>query len=128
MPRMPDTVKVRIPATTTHVALLRAAASALAARLDFPVDRITELQIAVDEVCSRLMAVSEEPSFIRMEFVVEMDKSIRILAEVDGSRREDRDLLSEWSRVILEAIARDIAPDLSNGRIGLSLRVARAVR
>jgi serine/threonine-protein kinase RsbW len=125
---MPDTVKVRIPANTTHVALLRAAASALAARLDFPVDRITELQIAVDEVCSRLMAVSEAPSSIRMEFVVEEDKSIRILAEVDGARREDRDLLSEWSRVILEAIAKDISPDLSNGRTGLSLRVARATR
>ena len=125
---MPDSVKVEIPANTTHVALLRAAASALAARLDFPVDRITELQIAVDEVCSRLMAVSEAPSSIRMEFVVEQDKSIRILAEVDGPRREGRDLLSEWSRVILEAIAKDIAPDLSNGRTGLSLRVARATR
>jgi anti-sigma regulatory factor (Ser/Thr protein kinase) len=125
---MPDTVNVRIPADTPHVALLRAAASALAARLDFPVDRITELQIAVDEVCSRLMAVSQSPSAIRMEFRVEPDNSIRISAEVDGPRREGRDLLSEWSRVILEAIARDIAPDLSDGRTALSLRVARATR
>src|SRR5204862_4451904 len=46
-PLVTDTVVVRIPADTPHVALLRAAASALAARLDFPVDRITELQIAV---------------------------------------------------------------------------------
>jgi anti-sigma regulatory factor (Ser/Thr protein kinase) len=125
---MPDTVEVRIPADTPHVALLRAAASALAARLDFPVDRITELQIAVDEVCSRLMAVSQSPSAIHMEFRVEDDKSIRISAEVDGPRREGRDLLSEWSRVILEAIAKDIAPDLSDGRTALSLRVARATR
>src|SRR5215210_720131 len=56
---MADSVIVRIPADTAHVALLRAAASALAARLDFPIDRITELQIVVDEVCSRLMAVTE---------------------------------------------------------------------
>jgi len=128
MPRMPDIVTVRIPADTTHVGLLRAAASALAARVDFPVDRITELQIAVDEVCSRLMAVSEAPSSIRMQFGIEADKSIRISAEVDGPRREGRELLSEWSRVILEAIARDIAPDLSDGRTALSLRVARASR
>jgi len=125
---MPDTVKVRIPADTPHVALLRAAASALAARLDFPVDRITELQIAVDEVCSRLMAVSQAPSAIRMEFQVEPDGSIHMSAEVDGPRREGRDLLSEWSRVILEAIAKDIAPDLSDGRTALSLRMARATR
>ena len=125
---MPDSVTVRIPADTPHIALLRAAASALAARLDFPVDRITELQIAVDEVCSRLMAVSQAPTSIHMVFDVERDRSIRLRAEVDGPRRKDRDLLSEWSRVILEAIARDIAPDLSDGRTALSLRVAKAAR
>ena len=125
---MPDSVVVRIPANTPHVALLRAAAAALAARMDFPVDRITELQIAVDEVCSRLMAVSEAPTSIRMEFEVDPDRSIRLQAEVDGPRREDRDLLSEWSRVILEAIARDISSDLSDGRTALSLRVAKAAR
>jgi serine/threonine-protein kinase RsbW len=125
---MPDSVSVRIPADTPHIALLRAAASALSARLDFPVDRITELQIAVDEVCSRLMAVSQAPTSIAMVFDVEHDRSIRLRAEVDGPRREDRDLLSEWSRVILEAIARDIAADLSDGRTALSLRVAKAAR
>jgi len=125
---MPDTVTVRIPADTPHVAILRAAASALAARMDFPVDRITELQIAVDEVCSRLMAISESPTAIRMEFHVPDQNSIRLNAEVDGPRREGRDLLSEWSRVILEAIARDISPELTDGRTRLSLRVAKAVR
>lgn len=124
---MPDTVTVRIPADTAHVALLRAAASALAARLDFPVDRITELQIAVDEVCSRLMAVSEAPTAIQMDFLVE-EGAIGMTATVDGPRRQGRDLLSEWSRVILEAIARDISPDLSDGQTRLSLRVARAAR
>jgi serine/threonine-protein kinase RsbW len=124
---MSDTVTVRIPADTPHVALLRAAASALAARLDFPVDRITELQIAVDEVCSRLMAVSESPTAIQMDFAIE-EGAIQLTATVDGPRRQGRDLLSEWSRVILEAIARDIAPVLSDGQTRLALRVARAAR
>jgi serine/threonine-protein kinase RsbW len=124
---MSDTVTVRIPADTPHVALLRAAASALAARLDFPVDRITELQIAVDEVCSRLMAISESPTAIQMDFSIE-EGAIQLTATVDGPRRQGRDLLSEWSRVILEAIARDIAPDLSDGQTRLTLRVARAAR
>ena len=124
---MPDTVTVRIPADTQHVALLRAAASALAARLDFPVDRITELQIAVDEVCSRLMAVSESPTAIEMDFAIE-EGAIRLTASVDGPRKQGRDLLSEWSRVILEAIGRDISPDLPDGQTRLSLRVARAAR
>ena len=125
---MPDVITVRIPADTPHVALLRAAASALAARLDFPVDRITELQIAVDEVCSRLLAVSESPTTIEMTFTATDDGGIALHAASDGPRRQGRELLSEWSRVILEAIAKDITPDLRDGGTALSLQVGRATR
>ena len=124
MPGVSDTVTVRIPGDTPHVALLRAAASALAARLDFPIDRITELQIVVDEVCSRLMAVTEGPTRITMELHPGED-GIGIVASVEGPRRSGRELLSEWSRVILEAIARDIRPDLADGTTSLSLSVAK---
>jgi serine/threonine-protein kinase RsbW len=122
---MTDVVTIRIPADTAHVALLRAAASALAARLDFPVDRITELQIVVDEVCSRLMAVTESPSRITME-LTPAENGIDISATSDGQRRVGRELLSEWSRVILEAIARDIRPEMQDGRTSLALLVPRA--
>ena len=121
---MSDSVLIRIPADTRHVALLRAAASALAARLDFPIDRITELQIVVDEVCSRLMAVSESPGQITMNLRPTED-GIDIEAATEGPRRVGKELLSEWSRVILEAIARDIRPDTSNGRTSLGLLVPR---
>ena len=108
------------------MALLRAAASALAARQDFPIDRITELHIAVDETCSRLLAVSESPTRIEMRFVVR-EGSIGLVASVDGSRRDDRELLTEWSRVILEAIARDVAPSYNDGETSLALQVERNV-
>jgi serine/threonine-protein kinase RsbW len=123
---MSDTISVSIPARTSHVALLRAAASALAARLDFPIDRITELQIAVDEVCSRLMAVSDGASRIRMEFRVLDEAAIGLRATVDGARREDKELLSEWSRVILETIGREVRFDYGDSQTALSLEVARA--
>lgn len=121
---MSDVVTIRIPADTAHVALLRAAASALAARMDFPIDRITELQIVVDEVCSRLMAVTQQPSLITME-LAPRDDGIDITAGSEGARRTGRELLSEWSRVILEAIARDIRPDMQDGRTSLALLVPR---
>lgn len=120
---MPETVTARIPADTPHVSLLRAIATALAARLDFPVDRIIELQIAVDEICSRLMAVSREATQLVVDFEV-FDGGLTISATSDGERREDREFLTEWSRVILEAIAENIsvAPD---GQAGISLSVAK---
>jgi serine/threonine-protein kinase RsbW len=122
---MADTVTVRIPADTAHVALLRAAASALAARLDFPIDRITELQIVVDEVCSRLMAVTAGPTRIEME-LRPTDVGIGIVATAKGPRQRGKELLSEWSRVILEAIATDIRPEMLDGTTSLALLVPRA--
>lgn len=120
---VPETVLARIPADTPHVSLLRAVATALAARLDFPVDRIIELQIAVDEVCSRLMAVSKEPTRLEVQFDVAED-GLRITADADGEVRDDRELLTEWSRVILEAIAEDITPS-SDGALRISLAVSK---
>jgi serine/threonine-protein kinase RsbW len=119
-----ETVTARVPADTPHVSLLRAVATALAARLDFPVDRIIELQIAVDEICSRLMAVSRDATRIQIDFDV-VDRGLVLRASVDGERREDREFLTEWSRVILEAIAEEISPSFDNGLTVLRLHVAK---
>lgn len=117
---MPGPVTIRIPADTAHVALVRAAATALAARMDFTFDRITDLHIAVDEVCSRLMAVSVEPTTIEVTFRTEGD-ALTMQASIDGTRRTDRDMFTEWSRVILEAIAdRVVAPGGSSVEVALS--------
>ena len=120
---MPEIVSARIPADTPHVSLLRAIATALAARLDFPVDRIIELQIAVDEVCSRLMAVARDSTRIEVDFEV-VDPGMILHASVDGDRREDREFLTEWSRVILEAIAEDIAAT-KDGDVQITLAVSK---
>ena len=79
----------------------------------------------VDEVCSRLMAVSETPGMITMELRPGAD-GIGIEAATEGQRKLGRELLSEWSRVILEAIAKDIRPETADGRTSLSLLVLRA--
>jgi hypothetical protein len=120
---MTEIVTARIPADTPHVSLLRAIATALAARLDFPVDRIIELQIAVDEVCSRLMAVSSDATVLSIDFEV-FEGGLTLRAGADGSRREDREFLTEWSRVILEAIAENISL-ADDGQVGISLSVAK---
>ena len=71
------------------------------------------------------MAVAEDPTFIEMRFDVD-DGGISVTASVDGHRRDDRELLTEWSRVILEAIARNVAPAYADGSTSLTLQVAKA--
>jgi serine/threonine-protein kinase RsbW len=51
-----DHVKVRMPAEGAYLSVLRTATAGLAARLDFTLDEIEDLRIAVDEACAMLLA------------------------------------------------------------------------
>ena len=77
----------------------------------------------MDEVCSRLMAVARDFTRIDVAFEV-VDRGMVLHASVDGDRREDREFLTEWSRVILEAIAEEISPS-EDGEVRITLAVAK---
>ncbi len=51
-----DFVEVRLPADGAYLSVLRTATAGLAARLDFTIDEIEDLRIAVDEACAMLLA------------------------------------------------------------------------
>lgn len=53
-------VVVTAPARPEMVHVLRAVASSVAARLDFPYDDIDDLRISIDEACAQLLAVGDE--------------------------------------------------------------------
>lgn len=50
-----DVVEVRLPAKSAYVSLLRTTVATLAARLDFTLDEIDDLRIAVDEASGLLL-------------------------------------------------------------------------
>ncbi|MDQ1463400.1 MAG: serine/threonine-protein kinase RsbW [Actinomycetota bacterium] len=51
-----DVVSVRLPAEAAYLAVLRTTTASLAARLDFTLDEIEDLRIAVDEASCLLLA------------------------------------------------------------------------
>ena len=51
-----DRVTIRMPAEGAYLSVLRTATAGLAARLDFTLDEIEDLRIAVDEACAMLLA------------------------------------------------------------------------
>ena len=51
-----DEVTVRMPAEGAYLSVLRTATAGLAARLDFTLDEIEDLRIAVDEACAMLLS------------------------------------------------------------------------
>jgi serine/threonine-protein kinase RsbW len=51
-----EVIEVRLPASPTHLPVLRSFAADLAARLDFNLDEVADLRMAVDEACAGLVA------------------------------------------------------------------------
>ena len=51
-----DYVQVKMPAESAYLSVLRTAAAGLAARLDFTLDEIEDLRIAIDEACAMLLS------------------------------------------------------------------------
>ena len=51
-----DYVHIKMPAESAYLSVLRTATAGLAARLDFTLDEIEDLRIAIDEACAMLLA------------------------------------------------------------------------
>jgi serine/threonine-protein kinase RsbW len=98
-----DHVTIRIPPATAFVGLVRALASGLGARLDFTYDQIMDLHIAIDEVCSRLLATTDDPAALSVAFAVD-DGRLSFDARAEGLPRPDREFLNPLSQMILEAL------------------------
>jgi serine/threonine-protein kinase RsbW len=63
-----DLVVLRLPAAGAYLSVLRTATAGLAARLDFTLDEIEDLRIAVDEACAMLLASAVPGADVEVEF------------------------------------------------------------
>ena len=68
-----DQVTVRMPAEGAYLSVLRTATAGLAARLDFTLDEIEDLRIAVDEACAMLLSQAVPGASLECEFTLGHD-------------------------------------------------------
>ncbi len=68
-----DAVSIRLPATGAYLAVLRTTTASLAARLDFTLDEIEDLRIAVDEASALLIAGAVEGADLTSVFEMSAD-------------------------------------------------------
>jgi serine/threonine-protein kinase RsbW len=68
-----DTVTVRMPADGAYLSVLRTATAGLAARLDFTLDDIEDMRIAVDEACAMLLSQAVPGSSLECTFALSAD-------------------------------------------------------
>jgi serine/threonine-protein kinase RsbW len=63
---------------------LRSVLAGVAAKLDFSVDEIEDLRLAVDEACAYLLELQEEPDELILT-ISPQRSTLEVLASVDGS-------------------------------------------
>jgi len=66
-----DLVILTLPASSAYLSVLRTATAGLAARLDFTLDEIEDLRIAVDEACAMLLADAAPGTDLSCRFELE---------------------------------------------------------
>ncbi|HEX6887976.1 MAG TPA: anti-sigma regulatory factor [Candidatus Nanopelagicales bacterium] len=72
-------VRLRIPAERAYVVLIRAAVSAMCARLDFTIDRIEDIKLAVDESAALLLSDVPPDEHLDVRFVPDAPQGLRVV-------------------------------------------------
>ena len=72
--RARDVVRLRLPAVGAYLSVLRSATAGLAARLDFTLEEIEDLRIAVDEACAILLTGAAPQAELSCEFELLADE------------------------------------------------------
>jgi serine/threonine-protein kinase RsbW len=101
-----DTVSLRLPADSAYLAVLRTAAAGLASRLNFTLDDIEDLRIAVDEACAMLLPRAAGEAVLECTFELkpgELDIAVS-LPTADGTL-PSRDTFA-WT--VLTALAGEV--------------------
>jgi serine/threonine-protein kinase RsbW len=116
-----DIVVITLPANSAYLSVLRTATAGLAARLDFTIDEIEDLRIAVDEACAMLLPQAVKGADITCEFRLE-EGSIRVGVSVltDDGEQPSRDTFA-WT--VLSALAGDVDSSVDpDRRVTITLR------
>ncbi len=90
--RRPADVELRIPASSAYASVLRTTTAALAARLDFTMDDIEDLRIAVTEAGTLALqhAAPDTPLTCRFRYFDE-SLDLTITVEIDGDGEIETD-------------------------------------
>jgi serine/threonine-protein kinase RsbW len=120
-----DVVTIKLPAAGAYLSVLRTATAGLAARLDFTLDEIEDLRIAVDEACAMLLTQAVPGADLDCQFSVSSDSmkiAVAVLT-VDG-QQPSRDTFA-WT--VLSALAGEVdsSADVDN-RVTITLQKRRS--
>lgn len=112
-------VSLRVPADGAFVAVLRTTTAALAARLDFTLDDIEDLKIAVGEACALVLPEADEGADLDCDFHLGPGLlSVGLAVAATSPAPPD---LGGFAWQVLTTLAGQADLDLDPGRFGVRL-------
>lgn len=120
-----DVVVLRLPAVGAYLSVLRTATASLASRLDFTIDDIEDLRIAVDEACAMLLPQAVPGADLECRFELTDDAiDVRVGVMTLDGQEPSRDTFA-WT--VLTALAGEVDSMVdADSRVVLTLRKRRA--
>jgi serine/threonine-protein kinase RsbW len=116
---------MRVPASGAYVSVLRTTAAGLAARLDFTIDEIEDLRIAVDEACAVLLPLGKPGARLSARFDLEPGR-LQVTVSVPSAATEPPSR-NTFAWTVLTALAGEVDASIDDGRVSLTLRKQLAV-
>ncbi len=125
--RSDDIVELRLPADGAYLSVLRTATAGLAARLDFTLDEIEDLRIAVDEACALLLTDVPDHGELNCVFSLSPEAlSVTVTAPSRTGRLPRRHTFA-WT--VLTALAGEVDATISeDGLLSINLLKRRSGR
>ena len=124
------TVTLRIPAHGAFVVLVRAAVSAMCARLDFTIDRIEDIKLAVGESAALLLSDAPENAHLDIRLTPDDPDGLRV--DMTGPTVHGRSLPRDsFTWTVLTALVDEVVATVNLERdltISLAAHRSAAVR
>jgi serine/threonine-protein kinase RsbW len=111
-------VSLRVPADSAYVSVLRTMTAGLAARLDFTVDDIEDLRIAIGEACALVLTEAVSGGDLEAEFR-QTPGALTISVRVETSERAEPDYESfAWQ--VLSTLAAQATADAADDHLEIT--------
>jgi serine/threonine-protein kinase RsbW len=121
----PD-VELRLPAENAYVSVLRMTTAGLAARLDFTLDDIEDLRMAVGEACALVLEGADPEGHLSAGFQLGSG-SMRVTVAADSAAGGGPDT-DTFAWQVLTALASDLEAHHEEGRRAISFTTSTSVQ
>jgi serine/threonine-protein kinase RsbW len=119
-------VELRLPADSAYVSVLRTTSAGLAARLDFTLDDIEDLRMAVGEACALVLPQADTGADLSCEFFMRPGElTIRVGVPARAPTQPDEDSFA-WQ--VLTTLATKASASIDDNRYTITLSMRSALQ